>query len=140
MPDGELRQHLTKVVYRNLADRGFRDLLTATAPEGSRPLIVALAGDSMHEVMGKLHAAGNAGNVVVPKANGFLVIAMTADGADQPVQREDEKPAELTSGCTMGVFAARLLGDGGEGYYRFRTPRSESGRESGQAKLVALGR
>jgi hypothetical protein len=132
MRDGELRQQVTQLVYRNLADRSFRDLLTASAPDGGRPLVVALPGDPMSDVLGKLDAAGRAANVVTPQANGFFVIAFTTDRGESDV--DEDEPAELTAACTMGVFAARLLGDGGEARYRFRR------RESGQAKLVAVGR
>ena len=137
MPDRDPRQHLTETVYRNLADRSFRELLTATVPDGSRPVIVALPTDSVQMLLGKLEAAGGAGNVVVPKANGFVVVAM---GKDHDPHAGDGDVAALTHECTVGVFIARVLSDGGEGTYRFVVQGPGTQKGSGRAELVAVGR
>jgi hypothetical protein len=135
MPDDGLRQRVTKLVYENLADRSFRDLLTATAPDGSRPVIVALPADPLRDLLHKLEAVGRAGNVVLPKANGFVVIAISNDDPD-----DSDEPATLTPDCTVGVFFARVWSDGGEGSYRFIVKGPGTHREGGRAELVALGR
>lgn len=130
----DLRQRVTKLVYKNLADRAFRELLTATAPDGFRPVVVALPTDPVRNLLHKLEAAGHAANVVMPKANGFVVIAISDDVAD------GEQAARIRPECTVGVFLARVLSDGREGSYRFVVEGPGAHRERGRAELVALGR
>jgi hypothetical protein len=132
--DVDLRERVTRLVYDNLSDRAFRQCLTATAEDGSRPIIVVLPADPMLELVRKVEAAGGAGNIVMPKANGFVVVAVERDAQD------DKDAGLLTPDCTAGVFVARVLADGAGNSYRFAVEGPGERRGTGRAELVALGR
>lgn len=139
MPDVDTlveRALVTRSVYENLADRQFRECLTATAADGSHPIMVVLADDPMRDLLDKLTAVGGIGNVVMPRVNGFLVVSMAADATDDAT---DDAVENLTPDCTVGVFFARVFSDCG-GSYRFVVEDDGRRRESGHAELVAFGR
>lgn len=131
------RATLTEAVYRRLADRDFRKRLTATARDGSRPIIVALRDDPMRVLLAKLEGAGGSGNVVVPAFNGFLVVSMTTETLTETAPDESEVD-ELTADCTVGVFMERLTIDEGHAWYRFVVKGRQRGG-AGRAGVVALG-
>ncbi len=127
------RSDVTEFVYRRLADPCFRERLTATASDGTRPIVVALRDDPMSRLIADLDQLGGSGNVVMPMLNGFVVIAMRADDDDCAGEVHT-----LTPDCTVGVFCARLQADGDHAVYRFAIEGPDR-RESGRAEVVALG-
>lgn len=101
------RSTLTRYVYQRLAEPDFRQRLTATSPDGSHPIIVALRGDPMAGLLQKLHKAGGAGNVVVPVLNGFVVLAIqsqpqTYSYSKQPCDQGKRAPSFGTEDRSMG--------------------------------------
>lgn len=131
------RPTVTRLVYQRLADPSFRRSLTAVAPDGSRPIIVALRDDPMRSLLDRLRAADGAANVVVPALNGFIVVAMI----DEP---EDDASADanvqvISADCTVGVFVERLHIDEGTAVYRLPTRDADPSPHGGRAKVVALG-
>ncbi|HSH61280.1 MAG TPA: hypothetical protein VK988_16890 [Acidimicrobiales bacterium] len=128
------RSDVTEFVYQRLADPCFRERLTATASDGTRPILVALRDDPMSRLTADLDQLGGSGNVVMPMLNGFVVIAMRADHDDDCA----DEVHTLTRDCTVGVFVARLQADGDSAVYRFAIEGSDR-REGGRAEVVALG-
>ena len=126
------RAEITRSVYQRLADPRFRARLTATAPDGTRPILIALRTDPMSALLDQLDAVGRAASVVVPYLNGFFLLTMheDADASDDAVQ-------PLTADCTVGVFLARMLTEDQPTVYGFQRPNRSS--ETGTAELVALG-
>ena len=130
------RSAITELVYRRLADPRFRERLTATAPDGTRPIVVALRDDPVRRVIAEVDALGGSGNVALPMLNGFVVFAVEGDEDAEEVDGEGHL---ITSECTVGVFFERLRMDGGQGAYRFVIEGPDHRREAGRAELVALG-
>ncbi len=69
------RATLTEMVYSLLSDPTFRRRLTATAPDGSHPVVVVTREDSVSSMLTRLDALGGSGNVVVPVLDGLVVLA-----------------------------------------------------------------
>lgn len=134
MPDME-RAAMTEFVYRRLADPAFRDRLTAKAPDGSKPIVIALRTDSVRWLLGQVDAAGRSANVVVPFLNGAYVIAM--DEVPE-AETKGEQRHRLTADCTVGVLIERLSCDGNSGTYTFVVDGPADGIGAGRAELVAL--
>lgn len=131
------RATLTETVYRHLASRDFRKRLSATAPDGSRPIIVTLRDDLMRGLLEQLDGAGGAANVVVPAFNGFLVVSMIT-GSLTEYSPDESEVDELTADCTVGVFVERLGIDEGHAWYRF-VVKDHQRSETGRAGVVAIG-
>lgn len=125
------RDSLTEMVYRRLATPGFRQRLTATAPDGSRPVLVATRDELMSSILQRLAAMGGAGNVVVPHLNGLVVLAMEAEEPAGQVGKE-----QLTATCTVGVLVERMALTGA-GTYWFQFPDGPA-LHSAHAEVVAL--
>ena len=105
------RDDLLAEVLSRMGDPAFRNLLCAVAPDGSHPLIPAFKSDTLHGVLSDVQASGGAGNVVVPLANGFMIIAMST--SSRSVGETATHPP-LDVNCTIGVLLARLVQDGRE--------------------------
>lgn len=134
------RAATTRFVYERLARPGFRSRLTATAPDGTRPVIVTMREDPLGVLVDQVRTAGGAGNVVLPTLNGVVVLAVTTvEGDGAP---DGGLPA-LRSDCTVGVLLARLGLDGllpEEGVvHDFTVVGPDSRTERGRAELIALG-
>jgi hypothetical protein len=128
------RRWLRSYVLRRLADPSFCEGLTAVAPDGSRPVIVALRDDGMTDVLRELHARGGSGNLIVPHFNGYVIVAMTRlTGA--PDEQHGSEPVALTTECTVGLFVERLKMDGSELYYFVGETDSH---DFGTAEVVGL--
>lgn len=131
------RAELLKAVYRKLADRQFRECLTAQAADGTHPITVALRDDLVVDLLTQITAAGGGSNVVVPALNGFVVIAMFTDTPS--VQAADPEAMQLKHDCTVGLLVARVMFDGVDGAdltYNLVGPGTP---QRGRAELVALG-
>lgn len=141
------RAAITKYVYKRLADAAFRDRLTATAPDGTRPIAVALREDPLNPLLKHIRRLGGACNVVVPMLNGIVVIAfdvsVTPPGNARKARSKADETPVLTTACTVGVFVERLRFDAGlsgETTYAFRIQQDLAPDEavSGRAEVVAL--
>lgn len=138
------RAAVTEYVYKRLSDATFRGRLTATAPDGTRPIAVVLRDDPLGPLLTHIEHLGGACNVVVPLLNGIVVIAFEV--ADTPPERprrsrsERSKSPMLTTACTVGVFVERLRLDEGGATYAFELQRDLPSNEaiSGKAEVVAL--
>ncbi|MGH7069176.1 MAG: hypothetical protein ACREFO_04075 [Acetobacteraceae bacterium] len=122
------REAITSYALQRLLDPKFRRRLQATTPDGEQPIIAALPHDLLSDVWGQVHDLGDAGNVLFPLGDGFLLLAMTLT---QVSDRESEAPDRLRDECTMGLFVARLMHDGGmanEVVYRVTDEVVEKGR------------
>jgi len=106
------RMAISADIAKRLNDPSFRAILSSTAPDGSTPIIPALRSDILRDVLVDVNAAGGAGNVVVPIANGYMVIALKAVAA---VHSRAKQPPALDPRQTVGVLMARLIEDGGVG-------------------------
>lgn len=140
MPDMD-RAAITRLVYQRLADPKFQRRLTAIAPDGSRPIIVALLDDQMQALIDKVRAAGGVGNVVVPALNGIVVIATEAMPLSRRPLKDPAQAQLLRSDCTVGVFVERLwleAGAGGSAAYDFAVSGPDESTERGHAQVVAL--
>lgn len=135
MPDVALldRQAIMELAYRKLRDPAWRSRLTAHAPDGSRPIVFALADDPMQKVVKDADNVGGSANVVLPVLNGIAVFTI-----------EDATPEDLANGapriteeCTVGLFFQRLVADGGHATYCLPSAGNEHS-DSGRAELVAL--
>jgi len=125
------RANVTRFVYEQLRNRSFRSKLKVTSSEGATPIVVALPSDPTSTLLSELDAVGGAANVVLPVGDGVLIFGMhQADGDDT------EDIPTLTERCTVGVFLARVVSDGGRGRYKFRGLGSD--HESGRAELLGL--
>lgn len=71
--DAELRRQVLKDVCLGLPRNEFRHRLTATAEDGTHPIVVALPGDPFTDVRRWVEAFGGTANVVVPDGDGFQV-------------------------------------------------------------------
>lgn len=132
------RDSITRFVYSKLTDADFRGRLRALAPDGSRPLTIALRSDQVRLVLDDVLAKGGASNVVVPALNGIVVAAMQLDGG---APHQVDLRSALVADCTMGVLLARMSfdpGSGGSATYMFMYPRADAQQGSGQAEVVAL--
>jgi hypothetical protein len=139
------RASLTRMVYRQLTDPQFRDRLTAVTPDGDCPIVVALLDDSVEQLMTRIAASGGAANVVLPKLNGFIVIAIDVALSAQPLDEVTASARDLVRGdCTVGVFLERIKIDvdeaGGE-TAAYQVVVNRGGRQVGRghAELVAIG-
>lgn len=145
MPDAT-RADVMRLVYQRLANPTFRRCLTATAPDGTRPIIVALRDDPMYDLAVRVRRAGGAANVVVPAHNGFIVLEMVVDSFDSPMDPGAER---LAPNCTVGLFIARLhvdattanyvLADANDASHAPRQGSDASHPRGGRARVVALG-
>lgn len=126
------REALTEMVYRRLSNPSFRKRLTARAPDGSHPLVVATRDELVSSVLDRLQSTGGSGNVVAPMLNGLVVLAIHASSDDDA---GDELPASITTDCTLGVLIERMRLDGG-GLHRFVVEGPSP--SLGQAEVVAL--
>lgn len=127
------RKTLHRFIHELLGnDPSFRKELRATAPDGSRPVVVALRGDSVSSVLTEVEARGGAGNVIVPWLNGIVAISMSR----LPDDAEEGGAHAITPRCTVGVFLERVFQDGG-GTYEFVLEHSGH-RDRGTAEAVAI--
>jgi hypothetical protein len=110
-------------------------LLTAVTPDGEHPIIPALRSDLLGRVLSDVQAAGGAGNVVVPVANGYIVIALTT--APRSVGETTTHPP-LRADCTIGLLVARLIQDGCEDGKTHTYCLVSSGRKAARADLVGI--
>jgi hypothetical protein len=134
------RAELTKAVYNKLTESRFRERLTATAPDGSRPITVALREDSIRSLLERIELVGGSSNVVVPTLNGFVVISVVGESGRK--RSTDQRPDVLNGHCTVGVFMERLRLDGPHGEavtYLFEVKDRAQKTERGRAELVAVG-
>lgn len=132
------RAKLTEMVYRRLSDPSFRRRLTATAPDGSHPVVVVTREDSVSFMLSRLDASGGTGNVVAPFLNGLVVLAMDAT---VPTPKGGEEVPSLTTDCTVGVLVERMLMDmprGGSSVYQFIIKGGSTEERRGHAEMVAL--
>lgn len=139
MPDMD-RAELGRLVYRRLTDSGFRTRLKATAPDGTRPIIVTLRTDPVSTLLGHLAAVGGAGNVVVPTLNGVVILAMQATHDIDPPGRDVAEPL-LCDDCTVGVLLERLKLDVTAGQpvlYHFVVAGPGSRVDRAHAEVVAV--
>lgn len=141
------RAAVTKYVYKRLADANFRDRLIAAAPDGTRPIAVALREDPLGSLLSHIDNLGGACNVVVPLLNGIVVVAFeissTPPSSAQKSRSKTGKTPMLTTACTVGVFIERLrldAMDAGEATYAFRVEGDKPSSEAvtGKAGVVAL--
>ena len=135
------RASITRMVYSRLAtERDFRRRLTAAAPDGIHPIIVALPDQPVDYLLRDLASVGGAANVVIPALNGLVVLAMTQDAADDAGVRS--AVPRLRSDCTVGVLLTRLHvdlgGSPGEMSYRFVVTGPDSAETPTRAEFVAL--
>jgi hypothetical protein len=129
------RATLRRKVYERLVDPEFRGRLTATAPDGTQPITVALREDHVGALLAEVSALGGAANVVVPALGGFVVLAMTQSHGATGVRRRTKA---LTPDCTVGVLVERVKIDDGNATYRF-VVEGPVEQETGSAELVAIG-
>jgi len=95
-----------------LAERSFRNKLTAIAPDLSRPVIPALRDDPFYRVVEQVNRSGGAGNVVVPFASGLVILALHVTH----VSRDEANDHPLLSAdVTVGLVLTRFLQDVDEG-------------------------
>jgi len=140
------RAAMTRLVYQRLADPGFRRLLHATAPDGTRPIIVVMPDDPILGLLHQVRAAGGSGNVVFPALNGVVVLTMEAasDATSTDIEgaEGDVTPSPLRSDSTVGVFLERLRLDvafsGPAVSYEFIVEGTDERTERAEAKVVAL--
>lgn len=142
MPDMD-RAAMTRLVYQRLVNLEFRERLQATAPDGTRPIIVAMREDPIRALIEQVKAAGGSGNVVFPALNGIMVVTMEAElGSVSTDTRGDVTPALLRDDSTVGVLFERLVLDmasmGPEVNYTFVLEGPNARTERGEAKVVAL--
>jgi hypothetical protein len=104
----ERRQAVAKDALSRLAERSFRQKLTAVAPDGSRPVIPALLEDRFYEVVEQVHRSGGVGNVVVPFAAGLIILALHTSHVSND---ESIDYPMLSPEVTVGVVIARFLQD-----------------------------
>ena len=71
-------------------------------PSGNRPVIIALHGDSLTNVVGQLMAAGGAGNVILARSSDLVILPIQADMTCALEQAS-------SSARTIGAFVNRLL-------------------------------
>jgi hypothetical protein len=102
---------MVKAVAKRLIKPEFAALLTAVAPDGTKPVIPALLSDKLAEVNEQLEAAGGCGNVVIPFANSVAILVMKK----APSRTRKHPPQVLHGDCTMGVFIARIAQDAPNG-------------------------
>ncbi len=133
------RAAINRMVFHKLSDRAFRQRLTAVAPDGTRPIVAALPSDQLSELIGPIVAVGGGANIVVPWLNGILAFTLFVE------HRPDDVPADVDveghlGDCTLGVFLARLLVDGGGGRFAYAVTFTDVGGEPTQARaeLVAV--
>ncbi len=128
------RDALTEMVYRRLANPSFRRRLTARAPDGSHPLVIATREELVESMLHRLEVVGGSGNVVVPMLNGLVVLAM--DAVNPEAEDAVDTPCAITTDCTVGVLVERMSLDQG-GVYRFVVEGHAKPR-GGHAEVVAL--
>ncbi len=142
MPDMD-RAAMTRLVYQRLARPEFRKRLSATAPDGTRPIIVVMRDDPVRTLIDQVRAVGGASNVVLPALNGIMVVAMEAElGSVSADARGGITPELLRDDSTVGVLFERLVLDmasgGPEVNYTFVLEGPNERTEHGEAKVVAL--
>ena len=141
MPDMD-RAAMTRLVYQRLANLEFRERLHATAPDGTRPIIVAMREDLIRTLIDQVRTVGGAGNVVFPALNGIVVVAMEAEFGSLSADTRGITPALLRDDSTVGVIFERLVLDmtsgGPEVTYTFVLEGPNERTEHGEAKVVAL--
>jgi hypothetical protein len=129
------RDQVSSSILKRLTDPAFRKLLTATTPSGEHPVIPALRSDLLGRVLSDVQASGGAGNVVVPIANGYMVIALTT-----PPRTVGETTTHrpIKADCTIGLLIARLIDDGCEDGEMLTYCLVGSGPKAARADLVGL--
>lgn len=142
MPDMD-RAAMIWLVYQRLARPEFRERLSATAPDGTRPIIVAMRDDPIRTLIDQVKTVGGASNVVFPALNGIMVVAMEAElGSVSIDTRGGITPELLRDDSTVGVIFERLVLDmasgGPEVNYTFVLKGPNERTEHGEAKVVAL--
>jgi hypothetical protein len=134
------REAITKFVYQRLADPGFRDCLSAGAPDDTRPIVVALRGDAVRGLIDQIVAVGGAANVVIPALNGIVVLVLQAEERRGRKRGEPQAPL-LKDDCTVGLLFERLRIDilgNRETAYGFVVEGPDRRREQGRAEIVAV--
>ena len=105
------REEIARAIAKRLIEPEFAALLTAVAPDGTKPVIPALVTDKLADVKEQLDAAGGTGNVVVPFANTIAILVMKR----APVRVRKHLPPVLDGESTMGLFIARIAQDAPNG-------------------------
>ena len=127
------REIATKVVYDRLRDPSFRHHLTGVAPDGSKPIAVAMLEDRFVDLAAQTVSNGGVTNVLIfmddNKILGVTLSTVQSSGAP-------DQECEALSDCTVGVFIARLLQDRGSSKYSVRL--SSEVMSDGLAELVSL--
>lgn len=119
------RDDLTRQVYARMVNADFRALLTAVAPDGSRPVVVALPSDLVRDVLPRVESLGGAANLVVPVRNGFMVVGIRS----HPDITTRDESALLVDDCTVGLLLSRVMEDMDRGYelaYEFGDVKSHA--------------
>ena len=131
------RARLTERVYRLLSDPTFRRRLTATAPDGSHPVVVVTREDAVSSMLSRLDAVGGSGNVVVPDPAGLVVLAMDAI---MPLRKGSKGVLNLTTDCTVGVLVERMRMEMPHGglNLKFAVKGDSATERGGHAEMVAL--
>src|SRR5688500_6561635 len=117
------REQLHKLVYQLLAEPLFQQRLTKVAADGTRPIVLALRGDRMTNVLAELEARGGCGTLVAPAQDGVVMLPMTRTA--QSVGTGDS--FQIAGNCTVGVFLERVAVEGPGRYAFAQDDQVESG-------------
>lgn len=131
------RAAINRMVVQKLVDPEFRRRLTATAPDGTRPIIVGLRTDMMSEIIVSTVRLGGAANIAVPWLNGILIYTLTAERGHK-VSKAGR--SGHIGDCSLGVFLERLRCDGNDdqtSVYAFTFDGPEQPNQA-RAELVAV--
>lgn len=126
------REQLAAEVAKLMINPDFARHLTASAPDGSHPIIPAFPSDKVSDVVREIQEAmGGEANIVVHFLNTFTVvpIKMVRTGStERPI-------ASLPSDTTIGLLVARIAEDARQGVtltYRIDTARSHRADRAGE--------
>lgn len=139
MPDMD-RATATRFVYGRLADPRFRRRLTATAPDGSHPIVVCLPEDRFDTLVQQVSARGGAVNVIVPSLGGIIGIDLRIKQSETTALGSRNTGSRLADDCTVGLFVERLKIDVSgveKAGYTF-VVETDARLDRGSAKVVAL--
>jgi hypothetical protein len=127
------REIATKVVYDRLRDPSFRSHLTGVAPDGSKPIAVAMLDDRFVDLAAQTVSNGGVTNVLIfMDDNKILGVTLsTIESSGVP-----DDGCEALSDCTVGLFVARMLQDRGTSKYSVRLASQVV--SDGVAELVSL--
>lgn len=128
------RSDVQRHVYELLRRGDFRKKMKVRDADGSHPIVVAVPSDHAADVLDEVSAIGGRANLIVPLADGLAVCSVEMDSPTGPSLRAAAE--SLAGDCTIGVFLARVVADGGEGRYGFVMDRP--GQAHGTAALTGV--